>query len=100
MDPFAFTRALIDVESITGFEKAAGEFLFAALSKLAASTGGVVERMAGGPEGFNVLATWGTPVVTLSTHIDTVPPFFGSREDSEVVPGRGACDTKGIMSAM
>jgi len=73
MDPFAFTRALIDVESITGFEKAAGEFLFAALSKLAASTGGVVERMAVGPERFNVLATWGTPVVTLSTHMDTVP---------------------------
>src|SRR5258708_7480910 len=100
MDPFAFTRALIDVESITGFEKAAGEFLFAVLSKLAASTGGVVERMAVGPERFNVLATWGTPLVTLSTHMDTVPPFFGSSEDSEFVRGRGACDTKGIIAAM
>jgi len=100
MDPFAFTRALIDVESITGFEKAVGEFLFAALSKLAASTGGVVERMAVGPERFNVLAAWGSTLVTLSTHMDTVPPFFGSSEDGEFVRGRGACDTKGIIAAM
>jgi len=100
MDPFAFTRALIDVESVTGYEKAAGEFLFAALGKLTASTGGVVERMAVGPERFNVLATWGTPVVTLSTHMDTVPPFFASSDDSEFVRGRGACDAKGIIAAM
>src|SRR5258708_34989238 len=100
MDPFAFTRALIDVESVTGFEKAAGEFLFAALSKLAASTGGVVERMAVGPERFNVLVTWATPLVTLSTHMDTVPPFFGSGEDREFVRGRGACGTTGIIAAM
>src|SRR6266566_9588691 len=100
MDPFALTRSLIDIESITGREKAVGEFLFAALSKLAASTGGVVERMAVGPERFNVLATWGTPVVTLSTHMDTVPPFFPSSEDDEFIRGRGACDTKGIIAAM
>jgi acetylornithine deacetylase len=47
-----------------------------------------------------VLARWGDPVVTLSTHIDTVPPFFASREDSEFLWGRGACDTKGIIAAM
>ena len=79
MDPFAFTRALIDVESITGQEKAAGEFLFAALSKVPASTGGVVERMAVGPERFNVLATWGTPLVTLSTHMKIPQRLFQSR---------------------
>jgi len=47
-----------------------------------------------------VLATWGTPTVTLSTHMDTVPPFFPSSEDREFVRGRGACDTKGIIAAM
>src|SRR5437773_4668344 len=100
MDPFALTRSLIDIESITGCEKAAGEFLFATLSKLAVSTAGCVERMEVVPDRFNVLATWGTPVVTLSTHMDTVPPFFPSSEDDEFIRGRGACDTKGIIAAM
>jgi acetylornithine deacetylase len=100
MDPFALTRSLIDIESITGRENAAGEFLFATLSKLAAPTAGAVERMEVSPGRFNVLATWGTPVVTLSTHMDTVPPFFPSSEDDEFIRGRGACDTKGIIAAM
>ena len=100
MDPFALTRALIDIESVTGREKAVGEFLFATLSKLAANTGGIVERMEVSPERFNVLAIWGTPIVTLSTHMDTVPPFFASSEDEEFVRGRGSCDAKGIIAAM
>src|SRR5260370_17163606 len=49
---------------------------------------------------FNVFASWGTPIVTLSTHMDTVPPFFPSREDDEFVWGRGSCDAKGIIAAM
>ena len=48
----------------------------------------------------NVLAWWGEPAVTLSTHMDTVPPFFASREDEEHIWGRGACDTKGIIASM
>jgi acetylornithine deacetylase len=100
MDPLALTRSLIDIESITGREKAVGEFLFATLSRLAAANGGNVERMDVGPERLNVLATWGTPLVVLSTHMDTVPPFFSSSEDSEFVRGRGACDAKGILAAM
>src|ERR1700758_4578071 len=100
MDPFALTRSLIDIESVTGREKALGEFLFAVLARLAADTGGMVERMEVSPERFNVLATWGAPIVTLSTHMDTVPPFFVSSEDSEFVRGRGACDAKGIIGAM
>src|SRR5215470_17703827 len=100
MDPFALTRWLIDIESITAHEKAVGDFLFATLSQLAESTNGVVDRMPVGPERFNVLVTWGTPVVTLSTHMDTVPPFFPSSEDDEFVRGRGSCDAKGILAAM
>src|SRR5215467_12630342 len=100
MDPFALTRSLIDIESVTGSEKAVGAFLFAALEKLAAASAGVVEQMNVGPERFNVLASWGTPTVVLSTHMDTVPPFFPSSEDAEFVHGRGACDAKGIIAAM
>jgi acetylornithine deacetylase len=39
------------------------------------------------------------PDVVLSTHMDTVPPFFGCTEDDEYLYGRGACDAKGIIAA-
>ena len=100
MDAVQLTRALVDIESTTGAEATAGEYLYAHLAKLANRTGGVAERMAVTAQRFNVLASWGTPVVTMSTHIDTVPPFFASREDDEFVWGRGSCDAKGIIAAM
>ena len=100
MDAVQLTRALVDIESITGQEWLVGEFLYAHLQDLAGKTGGKVERMEVGPQRFNVLAMWGEPVVTLSTHMDTVPPFFPSREDEEFLWGRGACDAKGIIAAM
>jgi acetylornithine deacetylase len=52
------------------------------------------------PNRDNVFVCWGEPAVTLSTHTDTVPPFFPSNEDSEWIWGRGACDAKGIAAAM
>jgi len=101
MDLFALTRALVDIESITGNEERAGLFLLDYLGALASRYGGRVERMEVEPRRFNVLATFGeTPLVTLSTHFDTVPPFFPSREDEEFIWGRAACDTKGIIAAM
>ncbi len=100
MNLFELTRALVDIESITNHEKDIGLFLLGRLSELAARTGGRVERMEVEPERFNVFACWGEPFVTLSTHMDTVPPFIPSREDEEYIWGRGACDTKGIIAAM
>ena len=100
MNVFELTRALVDIESITDNEAAVAAYLQDYLSKLAARTGGQVERMDVAPGRFNVLATWGAPVVTLSTHMDTVPPFFASREDGEFIWGRGSCDAKGIIAAM
>jgi acetylornithine deacetylase len=100
MDLFQLTRALIDIDSTTGLERAAGDFLYEHLRVLAQRTGGKVERMPVERSRFNVLATWGEPVVTLSTHMDTVPPFLPSSEDAEHIRGRGACDTKGILAAM
>jgi acetylornithine deacetylase len=49
---------------------------------------------------FNVVARVGDPLVVLSTHIDTVPPFIPSAEDATRILGRGACDAKGIVAAM
>ena len=100
MDLFELTRALVDIESVTNNEAAAGEFLFRHLSPLATKYGGHVERMPVEAQRFNVFASWGKPVVTLSTHMDTVPPFFPLSEDDEFFWGRGACDAKGIIAAM
>ncbi len=100
MHPFEMTRALVDIESITENEKQVGEFLLRYLSELAAKSGGRVESMPVTPERFNVYAEWGRPVVVLSTHMDTVPPFVPWSEDQEHIYGRGACDAKGIIAAM
>ncbi|MBZ5725431.1 MAG: M20/M25/M40 family metallo-hydrolase [Acidobacteriia bacterium] len=101
MNVFELTRALVDIESITNNEERLGEFLFATLAPLAARFDGRVERIPVEPHRSNVFAQWGDPLaVTLSTHMDTVPPFFASREDDTHIWGRGACDTKGIIAAM
>ena len=100
MDPFKLTRALIDIDSVTPNEYQVGEYLLGYLSDLADRYGGEVERLGVAPQRFNVFARWGDPVVTLSTHMDTVPPFVSSREDNENIWGRGACDAKGIVAAM
>jgi acetylornithine deacetylase len=100
MNLYELTRALVDIESVTGREKQVGDFLFRQLSTLTGCYPGVLERMPVEAERENIFAAWGQPVVTLSTHMDTVPPFFASREDPEFLWGRGACDAKGIIAAM
>ncbi|HSS79497.1 MAG TPA: M20/M25/M40 family metallo-hydrolase [Thermoanaerobaculia bacterium] len=97
----ALARALIDIDSTTGREAEIGDFLFRHLEALIDRSGtGAVERMPVEGERFNVFAAWGEPVVVLSTHIDTVPPFIASSEDGDHLYGRGACDTKGAVAAM
>ncbi|MFY9804034.1 MAG: M20/M25/M40 family metallo-hydrolase [Candidatus Acidiferrales bacterium] len=100
MHLFELTRSLVDIESITNHEEAVGSFVFEILSNLAARTGGQVERCPVEPHRFNVFAHWGAPLVTLSTHLDTVPPFFPSREDDNCIWGRGSADAKGIIASM
>jgi len=101
MNVFELTRALIDIESITNNEERVGNYLYDYLALLAARFDGHLERIEVEPRRFNVFAQWGEALtVTLSTHMDTVPPFFVSREDDECIWGRGACDTKGIIASM
>ncbi len=38
--------------------------------------------------------------VTLSTHLDTVPPYVPPRREQGRLYGRGSCDAKGIAAAM
>jgi acetylornithine deacetylase len=109
IDPIQLTRQLVDIESTTYNEGLAGAFLHEYLSAQRYT----VERMpvvqpdrsntpgAGSGERFNVYAALPgiTPDIVLSTHMDTVPPFFGSSEDDEFLYGRGSCDAKGIIAA-
>jgi acetylornithine deacetylase len=100
MNLFELTRALVDIESTTNREQQVADFLFAQLSFLAARSSGRLERMTVEPNRDNILVYWGEPIVTLSTHMDTVPPFFPSLEDADFIWGRGSCDAKGIIAAM
>lgn len=98
MNPVALTRQLIDIESTTGHEGAAAEFLARHLEEL----GYRVERMPVEGERFNVFARPANidqPALVFSTHIDTVPPFLPSSEDADNIYGRGSCDAKGIIAS-
>lgn len=88
------TRRLVDfieVPSITGDEADYGD----ALSRDLERRGFSVETQEVEPGRWNVLARAGDPKVVFCTHLDTVPPFFGSRVEHGHVFGRGACDAKG-----
>jgi acetylornithine deacetylase len=97
IDPIRLARDLIDVPSPTESEHDVAVFLETELGRLGFET----RRHEVTANRFNVLATaGGKPRVVLNTHIDTVPPWFASREDATHIYGRGACDTKGIIAAM
>lgn len=101
IDPVALTRQLVDIESVTQNEAAVGHFLSDLLSGLGFHVEKIPVPRTGGGERFNVYAgvSSDSPDVVLSTHIDTVPPFFPSREDDQYIYGRGSCDAKGIVAA-
>jgi acetylornithine deacetylase len=95
VDPVELTRILVDIDSTTGRETAAGLRLAAFLRDCGFS---VTEQRVDETR-FNLLAIAGTPSVILSTHFDCVPPFFPSRLEGDRLYGRGACDAKGILAA-
>jgi acetylornithine deacetylase len=98
VDPVAFARGLIDIDSTTGREGEAGRWLARELRGL----GFEVTEQAVDDQRGNVLATpagAARPSVVLSTHFDCVPPFFPSRIEGDRLYGRGSCDAKGILAA-
>ena len=100
MDVFELTKTLIEIPSITPEEEQVGLWLYNYLSRLAATYNGAAGRIEVEPGRWNVFASFGTPAVTLSTHMDTVPPYVPYCEDETYIWGRGACDTKGIIASM
>ncbi|HYK51083.1 MAG TPA: M20/M25/M40 family metallo-hydrolase, partial [Terriglobales bacterium] len=98
MDVAAFTRQLVDIESITGNEAAVGDLLHLELER----RGFQPEKIPVEGPRCNVFATWPEqprPAIVFSTHMDTVPPFIPSSEDATRIYGRGSCDAKGIIAA-
>ena len=101
VDVVALTRALVDIDSTTGCERAAGRWL---ADYLRGRGWSVVEQRVDDAR-FNVIATSGDPApgsspeIVFSTHFDCVPPFFPSRIEGDRIYGRGACDAKGILAA-
>ena len=89
-------RDWIEIPSVTGGEGDYGDALARELER----RGFAVERQLVEEGRFNLLARAGIPRVVFCTHLDTVPPFFGSREDSDFIYGRGACDAKGQAACM
>ena len=95
VDLVALTRALIDIDSTTGREAAAGRWLIEYLRTL----GLEVAAQPVDESRFNVFAGPSEPAIVFSTHFDCVPPFFPSRIEEGRIVGRGACDAKGILAA-
>ena len=95
LDTVGFARELIDIDSTTGKEQAAGEWLAARLEAL----GYTVDCQAVADGRFNVFARVDTPAVVFSTHFDCVPPFFPSAVRGDLLYGRGSCDAKGILAS-
>lgn len=89
------TRELVDIDSTTGREGAAG----AVLSRILRELGYDVLEQPVSEGRFNIYASVGQPAAVFSTHFDCVPPFFPSCEEQGRLYGRGACDAKGIAVA-
>src|SRR3989442_1279009 len=97
MDVVAFTRELVDIESVSGNEGRVGDFLYREVARLGYQS----KKLSVEGERCNVFATppeQPRPAIVFSTHMDTVPPFIPSSEDATRVYGRGSCDAKGIIA--
>jgi acetylornithine deacetylase len=96
MDVLELTRALVALETPTGSEAPATDFLDTALRQ----AGYQVVRQSVSAGRDNLYAYRENPALVFSTHLDTVPPHVPLREDEEIIHGRGSCDAKGLAAAM
>jgi len=105
-DVVDLTIALCDIPSVTESEADVVDYLDVLLKKLGAHT--MRQHVSGGAGRDNLLAVAdkGRPIdVLLTTHIDTVPPFYAPKrvvgdDGVERLVGRGVIDAKGIAAAM
>src|SRR5688500_14838204 len=95
-DVVALCAELLSIKSPTGGEGKAVELV----SRWLLARGWNVTVQEVTPGRGNVWASRAGGGVTLSTHLDTVPPHVPPRLDGDRLYGRGSCDAKGIAAAM
>jgi acetylornithine deacetylase len=95
-DVVALAAELLAIPSSTGAEGEAVEFV----SRWLVGRGWSVELQEVSRGRANVWASRKGRGVTLSTHLDTVPPYIAPREENGRLYGRGSSDAKGIAAAM
>src|ERR1043166_5254554 len=95
-DVVALAAELLNFDSSTGSETSAVDFV----SQWLIQRGWNVRTQEVSKGRSNIWASRGQGVVTLSTHLDTVPPYIPPKLEQDRLKGRGACDAKGIAAAM
>ena len=96
-DVVDLTVRLMEIDSTSGREGEAMDWL----ERYLVGRDWNVRRIPVTPGRDDILATSGdSPRVTLSTHIDTVPPYIPPRLEGGRLMGRGACDAKGLAASM
>jgi acetylornithine deacetylase len=97
LDPLPLAVDLMRIDSTSGRE---GEVI-AWMHDFLSRRGWRVQRIPVTAGRDDILATVSdAPLVTLSTHLDTVPPWMPPSVEGGRLIGRGACDAKGIAAAM
>ncbi|BAH38838.1 peptidase M20A family protein [Gemmatimonas aurantiaca T-27] len=95
-DVVALASEMLSIDSTTGRERDVVEFT----ANWLIEHGWNVTLQEVEPGRSNVWASRRGGGVTLSTHLDTVPPFVPPRLDGSRLYGRGSSDAKGIAAAM
>lgn len=96
VDVVALAAELLAIESSSGNEGRIVDFV----SRWLISRGWNVTVQEVSDRRGNIWASRAGGGVTLSTHLDTVPPYVPPRLDGARLHGRGASDAKGIAAAM
>jgi acetylornithine deacetylase len=95
-DVVALAAELLAIQSSTGAEGSAVDFV----ARWLVARGWNVTTQEVSKGRANVWASREGNGVTLSTHLDTVPPYLPPRLEANRLYGRGSCDAKGIAAAM
>ncbi len=95
-DVVALAAELLSIDSTTGSEAAVVDLV----SRRLVAKGWNVSTQEVSRGRANIWASRSGGGVTLSTHLDTVPPYIPPRLSGDRLMGRGACDAKGIAAAM
>ncbi|PMD24819.1 Zn-dependent exopeptidase [Hyaloscypha hepaticicola] len=99
----ALHKSLVEIESITGHEHDVAQYLISYLSSqnLTVETQDVGPGLDGRGTRQNILAYIGKQRKTkllVSSHIDTVPPFWEYARQGDEIWGRGSVDAKGSVA--